>query len=1646
MSQSLSPSQPARLLAGLLLALASGLLRGTAADQTPASPCGLCYAAGENDQRILVPLKSTQVALEVTPGLIEAQVIQTFTNDTATALEAIYLYPLPNGATLTDFELRFQDRVIRSVVREKQEARQTYEAAKAEGRKTALLEQHDPSLFSTAVANFLPGETVQVVIRFLQPLTLSTGAIDVRFPMVTGDKYFPADTVPGTPGAAAPNPVRNVGQAIASQHFYTFDVQVAGIPASAITSSSHKINVADLGDDRFSVSLADGGAIPDRDFLLRIEREAGAAVQPTLVTQDTASGDYGLLTVFPPVSRPVSAKVSRPRDVVFLLDHSGSMQGSRLENARLGLEGCLAMLRPDDRFCIAIFDDTFSFYRNEWIRAGDPMATDARDFVRKIQAGGGTRMQPALSACLDSFETNDHEQLLIFLTDGDVGNENTLFNLIEKKIGRVRLFAFGIGNAPNAALLTKMAELGHGQARFMNDDSVIIGELTDLFATLDAPVLSDLSLTLFDADGHPVDASLVPDKLSDVFLARPVQAVFRTTGNPVAVVQINGQVEGQPASLQIPVQSRPLTGDGIEKHFGHLWYEELAGDFRRAEGEDAKTAVRKKMLETALLFQLVTEQTSRVAVEDRVSRDPNAPLASQHVASNLPADQGGGEEVIVLSPFVVDASEDQNSYTATSTLAGTRVRTDLRDVASAISVVTKQFLQDTGARNQNDLLVYTPSTEVSGIRGNFSGMAGTGTYWENTIAATTRVRGLDAADNTRDYYLTDIPWDAFNLSRVDFQRGPNALLFGVGSPAGIINTSLNDAAFKTAFSLENRLGEYGSVRDSIDLNQELIRGILAIRVTAVDDDERYEQKPAFNNSKRVFAALRYDPRLLSADSHTSLRVKFESGSVSSNNPRQIPPDASWWLWFKTGANFPGHPTRPNVPGGIYYADVVLQDPRVFDFYKNLIDGPTKHEWQKWNAINATLEQSFFDDRLGLLVGFDHQHYTGGARELMGIGFAQTDPDVLGSSAGGGPIPDPEFTFTGDAWLAASLNCQKTVVRDTFRFAPTYELRAEDLLGNLTLAKILGRHIFTGCCEVSRVRTDNSSWAGDAADSSWALIGGANSAIPVADSGHPAVMDSASRWRFRDCSTGFTWQGYLASGDLVPAFGWRKDVITTYDTNAPTDPGSSSVNWNYPDDLQSRTDTHGESRTWGGVYHLPKFLTSELPGDTTLSFFYDRSGNFKADASRLTLAGTAMPKAVGQTTEYGVVITTLQDRLSLKVNWFKTSIANATLAETEGYSIGGLGGDSRFIADGPIWGWAWATTLQEGLRGNVPNSNIWDYAAADGLPHATPAQIAAYNDYNNQGGTFTDASGTSHTYVGGAAIVNAWLNAPFPSTFFASYHLSPAIDPTVAQRTGNLRDAYLGGVDVSGGAPLGGGLQFGNHQTTVNNRSQGTEVELNCQLVKNWNLALNYSHVHATHENIDPTSKAFVGAMTRFMNGPGGQVREWLNGGSTLGAQWDSCVAVPYTVLLNELGHAAPEVAPWRLNLISSYTIDHGLAKGLFFGGALRVEAGRIIGYAFDPNFKNVNSTDPDYAGVPNLGLGGLDINQPFIGKTEHHVDLWIGDSKKITRSINWRIQLNVRSVGEKDHLMASRINPDGSVALARIVQGMGWELTNSFDF
>jgi outer membrane receptor protein involved in Fe transport len=280
-----------------------------------------------------------------------------------------------------------------------------------------------------------------------------------------------------------------------------------------------------------------------------------------------------------------------------------------------------------------------------------------------------------------------------------------------------------------------------------------------------------------------------------------------------------------------------------------------------------------------------------------------ASWAQQATTAPAPV-QSADDDVIQLSPFEVSSSNN-NGYAASTTLAGNRLNTQLRDIGNAVTVITSQFMKDIGAVDNNTLLQYTTNTEVGSAYGNFAGNGDGATLDESphfvNPNSNTRVRGLTSADNTRDFFLSNIPWEGYNIDGVDLQRGPNSILFGQGSPAGIINARTKQAGFKDSNEVSFRVGSFGSNRATIDINKVLIKNELAIRLDAVRNDEEYKQDPAYSENNRAYGAIRWEPGFLKkGNARTIIKADLEVGRVASNNPRDIPPIDKITPWFLTG--------------------------------------------------------------------------------------------------------------------------------------------------------------------------------------------------------------------------------------------------------------------------------------------------------------------------------------------------------------------------------------------------------------------------------------------------------------------------------------------------------------------------------------------------------------------------------------------------------------------------------------------------------------------------------------------------------------------------------------------------------------------------
>lgn len=307
------------------------------------------------------------------------------------------------------------------------------------------------------------------------------------------------------------------------------------------------------------------------------------------------------------------------------------------------------------------------------------------------------------------------------------------------------------------------------------------------------------------------------------------------------------------------------------------------------------------------------------------------------------------EETVALSPFEVVDNKD-TGYAATSSLAGSRLNTPLRDVASAISVVTTEFLKDTGATDLQEILIYQLNTEAAGIGGNYYGSNADDGGYRNRLLVNpqsgTRVRGLNTADLTRDFFTTNIPMDAYNTSRVDIQRGPNSILFGLGSPAGIINNTLKTPNLqKHAGIIEARFGSYGSHRQVLDADLTLVPRQLGLRIIGLNDEAQYRQDFTFNHDKRIHGALRWQP-VLADGIFTQIDINGESGRISANRPVAVTPGDFISNWFGPLNQYLMY--DPTTSNGIPQDPNRVRHPELTAYFA----GAPGREW--WNGSPATI--------------------------------------------------------------------------------------------------------------------------------------------------------------------------------------------------------------------------------------------------------------------------------------------------------------------------------------------------------------------------------------------------------------------------------------------------------------------------------------------------------------------------------------------------------------------------------------------------------------------------------------------------------------------------------------------------------------------
>lgn len=1057
------------------------------------------------------------------------------------------------------------------------------------------------------------------------------------------------------------------------------------------------------------------------------------------------------------------------------------------------------------------------------------------------------------------------------------------------------------------------------------------------------------------------------------------------------------------------------------------------------------------------------------------------------------------DQPVELSPFTVSAGSDEG-YRATSTLAGTRIRTNLRDIGSAVSVVTTQFFTDTGVTDAKSLLSYTANTETGGPGGNISGAVLGNNYTDFELTryrpqTNTRVRGLAAADLTRDLFLTDIPFDTYNTSRVDIQRGPNSILFGLGSPAGIINNGMNPASFQNSYKVSFRADDVGSARTTVSLNQALLPQELALHVDLLYSDTKYEQKPAFENDHRVFVAGRYEPHWLKFPSaRTSVRANWEYGDVQANRPRPNPLGDQITPWFdpnglnkatfdpatvtanrtaypilgtppRIGSNLvaiwsdPANPVQGGngVPAymllsrntglntglpalgwsaiasrgsgatvatawgakqyGAFYKDQQLLDPSVFDFYHKLIDGPNKHEWQRFTAGNIAVEQTFFNGDAGAEVVYDRQQfYSAAIAAITGFRDGQALTIDLNTTLLDG-TPNPNL---GRPYISADSldNASDRNIREAFRTTLFAQFDAKKHLGETVLARVLGKHVFTGLYNTQEVRKNFRKWRGYTTDGQYASIirnfdqnsdsrlvanlhylggsllnaktlSGANlpnlTAVeepraglnalywnPTLNNGAGGFQTAAVNILTRDAdketlyspsstrtqdeieSKALVWQAHLWDGIIVPTVGFRKDTAKNFNAGPPP-----------------RNPVTQGADVYNPNWKLPVNPNSTVSGNSTSWSIVGHSPKFLNE--HLPLGATFdlfynksdnFQAAAGRTDIYG-----------------RNQPAPAGKTTDYGFLIT-LFDDKLYLKVNH-----YETSLQNDAIAVV---NAFFPGATEGL--AWDATSRAYNIATHP------------------AAVAAYL-AALPSAEFQK--------AWVFSQTPNGSDGF----NTFNNRP-GGITQLAD---TV---SKGLEFELTYNATSSWRIIFNASKQEAVRSNIANDLDQWIADRSKVWLGAAGDLELFGPATQNLRDYATANLLIPYQTAKNQNGGPAQEVRRWRWNFISTYEFKTGSLKGFSVGGAIRWQDKIAIGFPVT----TIN------------GVAQFDVNHPYYGSTETNVDLWVGYQRKLTRRIGWQVQLNVRNVNVGDKLIPIYAQPDGTIGAARIAESRRFQLTNTFSF
>ncbi|WP_372964233.1 marine proteobacterial sortase target protein [Marinobacter sp.] len=586
--------------------------------------------------------------VQVSGLLAQTKLSREFKNTSDRWQEGIFVFPLPEKATVYGLTMAVGERRVTGRIEPKEKARQTYEKAKSAGHHAATVEQQRPNLFTSRVANIPPGETVRVEISYQQVVSYRNGEFELRLPTTLTPRYIPGESISETPEAWQSGwalPTRQVPDAdeitpftvrpedVSQQsHRATIELDIeSGFPLAEVTSPSHSFQT-EIDDSHVLVTPEGDEVLMDRDVIVRWRPVTGRTPTAAVFHQQWQGEDFLMAMVLPPET---TGPVLR-RELLFMIDTSGSMAGESMIQARSALLRGLDTLRQGDYFNIIQFNsEAHSLFARPVPSEGYYLAR-ARQYVKGLQANGGTEMAGALSLAMTMAQApaDDLVQQMVFITDGAVGNESALFDQIRRGLNDRRLFTVGIGAAPNMHFMREAARWGRGAYTAIHDSSEVNRALEGLFSAMEAPVLTDLDVR-WPSQGHDVEP--VPAKSGDLFRGSPLVQVVH--GVPAAgELQVSGKLPGGRRWISRLNLSNAAEANGLNRQWARGRIDELI-DAASLSGD---LPDEQRITRLSMEHGVMSPFTSFVAIEEKSARPASENLEREQLPTLLPAGSRSG--------------------------------------------------------------------------------------------------------------------------------------------------------------------------------------------------------------------------------------------------------------------------------------------------------------------------------------------------------------------------------------------------------------------------------------------------------------------------------------------------------------------------------------------------------------------------------------------------------------------------------------------------------------------------------------------------------------------------------------------------------------------------------------------------------------------------------------------------------------------------------------------------------------------------------------------------------------------------------------------------------------------------------------------